>query len=89
LPIRVKLQARSVKQAVQETYQQLSALLEHEQAPLAVAQRCSGIQAPLPLFNSLLNFRHSPRENEELLSMAWEGIQELESEERSNYPLSL
>ncbi|WP_237386951.1 non-ribosomal peptide synthetase [Xenorhabdus sp. Sc-CR9] len=89
LPIRVKLQARSVKQAVQETYQQLSALLEHEQAPLAVAQRCSGIQAPLPLFNSLLNFRHSPRENEELLSMAWEGIQELESGERSNYPLSL
>ncbi|CAM3390103.1 Peptide synthetase XpsB [Xenorhabdus nematophila ATCC 19061] len=89
LPIRVKLQARSVRQAVQETYQQLSSLLEHEQAPLAVAQRCSSIQAPLPLFNSLLNFRHSPRENAELASQAWEGVQELESEERSNYPLAL
>ncbi|MBI6548643.1 non-ribosomal peptide synthetase [Xenorhabdus lircayensis] len=89
LPVRVRLQARSVKQAVQETYQQLSALLEHEQAPLAVAQRCSGIQAPLPLFNSLFNFRHSPREDEQLASLAWEGIQELEGEERSNYPLSL
>ncbi|SFU42731.1 non-ribosomal peptide synthetase [Xenorhabdus koppenhoeferi] len=89
LPIRVKLQARSVRQTVQETYQQLSSLLEHEQAPLAVAQRCSGIQAPLPLFNSLLNFRHSPRENQALASQAWEGVQELKSEERSNYPLSL
>ncbi|WFQ79904.1 amino acid adenylation domain-containing protein [Xenorhabdus sp. SF857] len=89
LPIRVKLQARTVKQAVQETYQQLTALLEHEQAPLAVAQRCSGIQAPLPLFNSLLNFRHSPREDEQVAAMAWEGIDEIEGEERSNYPLSL
>ncbi|MDX7998150.1 amino acid adenylation domain-containing protein, partial [Xenorhabdus sp. Reich] len=89
LPVRVKLQARTVKQAVQETYQQLSALLEHEQAPLAVAQRCSGIQAPLPLFNSLLNFRHSPRADEQSTSSAWEGIQELEGEEHSNYPLSL
>ncbi|PHM70060.1 non-ribosomal peptide synthetase [Xenorhabdus kozodoii] len=89
LPIRVKLQAHSVKQAVQETYQQLTTLLEHEQAPLAVAQRCSGIQAPLPLFNSLLNFRHSPREDEQVASIAWEGIHEIESEERSNYPLSL
>ncbi|BET97550.1 non-ribosomal peptide synthetase [Xenorhabdus taiwanensis] len=89
LPIRVKLQARTVKQAVQETYQQLTALLEHEQAPLAVAQRCSSIQAPLPLFNSLLNFRHSPGEDEQVASIAWEGIDELEGEERSNYPLSL
>ncbi|WP_338804903.1 amino acid adenylation domain-containing protein [Xenorhabdus griffiniae] len=89
LPIRVKLQARTVKQTVQETYQQLTALLDHEQAPLAVAQRCSGIQAPLPLFNSLLNFRHSPREDEHVAAMAWEGIDEIEGEERSNYPLSL
>ncbi|WP_143707518.1 non-ribosomal peptide synthetase, partial [Xenorhabdus ehlersii] len=72
LPIRVKLQARTVKQAVQETYQQLTALLEHEQAPLAVAQRCSGVQPPLPLFNSLLNFRHSPGEDEQVASIAWE-----------------
>ncbi|WP_340615913.1 amino acid adenylation domain-containing protein [Xenorhabdus entomophaga] len=89
LPIRIKLGTHTVQQAVQETYQQLSTLLEHEQAPLAVAQRCSGIQAPLPLFNSLLNFRHSPREDEQLASQAWEGIQELAGEEHSNYPLSL
>ncbi|AOM39415.1 non-ribosomal peptide synthetase [Xenorhabdus hominickii] len=89
LPIRIRLQARTVKQAVQETYQQLSELLDHEQAPLAVAQRCSGIQAPLPLFNSLLNFRHSPRDETQSASMAWQGIKILRGEERSNYPLSL
>nr|WP_231854406.1 condensation domain-containing protein [Xenorhabdus doucetiae] len=89
LPVRVKLQGRSVKQAVQETYQFLSELLDHEQTPLAIAQRCSGVQASLPLFNSLLNFRHSPREDEHVAATAWEGIQVLDSEERSNYPLSL
>ncbi|MBD2819268.1 amino acid adenylation domain-containing protein [Xenorhabdus sp. 42] len=91
LPVRVKLQARSVRQVIQETYQQLSSLLEHEQAPLAIVQRCSGIQAPLPLFNSLLNFRHNSRDNEDegSASQVWEGIQELDSQEHSNYPLSL
>ncbi|MBD2779983.1 amino acid adenylation domain-containing protein, partial [Xenorhabdus szentirmaii] len=89
LPVRVRLQSRTVQQAVQETHQQLSELLDHEQAPLAVAQRCSGIQAPLPLFNSLLNFRHSPRDKTESASQVWEGVQILDGEERSNYPLSL
>ncbi|WP_141554388.1 AMP-binding protein, partial [Xenorhabdus kozodoii] len=90
LPVRIRLQERTVKQAVQETHRQLSQLLDHEQASLAVAQRCSGIQAPLPLFNSLLNFRHSPpRQGSQATSLVWEGMQILSGEERSNYPLSL
>ncbi|WP_443256009.1 amino acid adenylation domain-containing protein [Xenorhabdus sp. IM139775] len=89
LPVRIQLQARTVKESVQETHQRLSELLDHEQASLAVAQRCSGIQAPLPLFNSLLNFRHSPRYASPSASLAWEGVQVLSGEERSNYPLSL
>ncbi|MEQ1975256.1 amino acid adenylation domain-containing protein [Xenorhabdus sp. SGI240] len=89
LPVRIRLQERTVKQAVRETQRQLSELLDHEQASLAVAQRCSGIQAPLPLFNSLLNFRHSPRHGSQSASLAWEGVQILSGEERSNYPLSL
>ncbi|MDX7998149.1 amino acid adenylation domain-containing protein [Xenorhabdus sp. Reich] len=89
LPIRIRLQARTVRQAVQETYQQLSELLDHEQAPLAVAQRCSGIQAPLPLFNSLLNFRHSPRDETQSTAQIWDGVEILSGEERSNYPLAL
>ncbi|PHM33529.1 non-ribosomal peptide synthetase [Xenorhabdus innexi] len=89
LPVRVVLQGRNIQQAVQETYQQLSQLLIHEQAPLAVAQRCSSIPASLPLFNSLLNFRHSSLDNEDDLSPVWKGIETLDTEELSNYPLSL
>ncbi|PHM67787.1 Amino acid adenylation [Xenorhabdus stockiae] len=89
LPVRIMLQERTVQKVVQETHLQLSKLLEHEQTPLTIAQYCSGIQAPHPLFNSLLNFRHSPRSNQLTESPVWEGIQIFNSEERSNYPLSL
>ncbi|REF28155.1 amino acid adenylation domain-containing protein [Xenorhabdus cabanillasii] len=89
LPVRIRLQADTVQQTVQATHQQLSALLAHEQTPLALAQRCSGIPAPRPLFSSLLNFRHSQREPDPTASPAWAGIQILDGEEHSNYPLSL
>ncbi|PHM65752.1 Amino acid adenylation [Xenorhabdus stockiae] len=89
LPVRIMLQERTAQQVIQETYQQLSTLLEHEQTPLAIAQRCSGIQAPQPLFSSLLNFRHSQHNDQQADSAIWQGIQTSSSEERSNYPLSL
>ncbi|OTA21090.1 Amino acid adenylation [Xenorhabdus beddingii] len=86
LPVRVRLAGNSVQATVQATYRRLTQLLEHEQASLALAQRCSGIVPPLPLFNSLLNYRHSPSDVTDTL---WEGIRLVAGKERTNYPLYL
>ncbi|WP_139271819.1 non-ribosomal peptide synthetase, partial [Pseudomonas sp. NFACC04-2] len=90
LPIGVQVGAQSVRDAVRATHARLSGLLGHEHASLALAQRCSGVIAPMPLFSALLNYRHSVAEPIALqTSSAWQGIEILESEERTNYPLTM
>ncbi|HMS86709.1 MAG TPA: condensation domain-containing protein, partial [Nitrospira sp.] len=90
LPVRISLADRSVQQVVTDTYQRLSELLVHEQASLVLAQRCSGVTAPLPLFTTLLNYRHS----QEIITSAaatsaWNGMRVLAGEERTNYPIAI
>src|SRR5207244_405847 len=66
-------------------------LLRHEHAPLALAQRCSGVMAPMPLFTALLNYRYSQgggRTSEENIPVA-EGVELQRTEERTNYPFVL
>ncbi|MCF5179440.1 non-ribosomal peptide synthetase, partial [Pseudomonas sp. PA-6-1D] len=58
LPLRVNVAAGAAV-AVKATHSRLSALLGHEHASLALAQRCSGVPTSVPLFSALLNFRHS------------------------------
>ncbi|PHM46881.1 Amino acid adenylation [Xenorhabdus miraniensis] len=87
LPVRVSLADRSVLEVVQATYHDLTTLLEHEQAPLALAQRCSGVTPPMPLFSTLLNYRHSHSGAAD--DKVWRGMRMLEAEERTNYPLTL
>jgi amino acid adenylation domain-containing protein len=90
LPVRIKLDGLKVGEAVGAVYGQLGKLLEHEQAPLALAQRCSGVAAPAPLFTSLLNYRHSGGNAQDPQALlAWQGIEAAPGEERSNYPLAL
>ncbi|WP_412462129.1 amino acid adenylation domain-containing protein [Pseudomonas sp. SC11] len=90
LPLRLDLAGLNVRDGVRATHAQLSALMTHEHASLALAQRCSGVQAPLPLFSAMLNYRHSASAAEsERQRAAWQGIETLASEERTNYPLSL
>ncbi|WP_330241205.1 amino acid adenylation domain-containing protein [Streptomyces sp. NBC_00525] len=80
LPVRVDTGAPPG--AVHDT---LTALLAHEHASAALAQRCAAVPAPAPLFTTLLNYRHSlPAQGPQ-----WHGIELLDGEERTNYPLTL
>jgi len=88
LPIRLQLSGLSVRDAVRDTFHRLSELLTHEQASLALAQRCSGVTSPLPLFTALLNYRHS-QAAVEVDVPEWEGMRLLYGEERNNYPIAL
>ncbi|RMP51455.1 hypothetical protein ALQ20_04604, partial [Pseudomonas syringae pv. atrofaciens] len=51
LPLRVELGSQGVRDGVKQTHDRLTALLGHEHASLVLAQRCSGVQAPTPLFS--------------------------------------
>ncbi|WP_428991063.1 amino acid adenylation domain-containing protein [Methylocapsa aurea] len=91
LPLRVRLGVEGVAEAVRRTHERLTELLRHEHASLALAQRCSGVAAPAPLFSALLNYRHSParQDTSDGSALAWEGLASLYSESRNNYPLTM
>ncbi|MBO1537086.1 non-ribosomal peptide synthetase, partial [Pseudomonas sp. OA65] len=84
LPVRVPLTAGAHEQVL-ATHRDLVELLAHEQASLALAQRCSGVPSALPLFTTLLNYRHQRDDSQ----LQWPGMRILDSAERTNYPLTL
>ncbi|WP_076793954.1 AMP-binding protein [Burkholderia sp. b14] len=86
LPLRVELDG-SVQACVRSTHARLAALLEHEHASLALAQRCSGVPAGTPLFSALLNYRHNAMGSDECSRLP--GVELLSAQERTNYPLIL
>ena len=59
LPIRLHVNGASVEASVRGTHALLARLMRHEHASLGLAQRCSRVEAPAPLFTSLLNYRHT------------------------------
>ncbi|MCF7223866.1 condensation domain-containing protein, partial [Marilutibacter chinensis] len=94
LPIRIGSFDVPVADAVRATWRALSDLLAHEQASLALAQRCSAVEPPLPLFTALLNYRHSygadtAEEAAAGTDSAWSGIRMVQGETRNNYPLTM
>ncbi len=88
LAVRVKLQHENAAQLVSQIQQLLQQLLPFEQTPLALAQRCSGLDSDTPLFTALLNYRHSgdPQNAARLMP---KGIEFLQARERTNYPFNL
>ena len=89
LPLRVDVGEQGVRAAVKITHERLTRLLDHEHASLALAQRCSGVAAPTPLFSAILNYRHSAATDMAAVIAVADGIQVLGAEERTNYPLTL
>jgi amino acid adenylation domain-containing protein/thioester reductase-like protein len=88
LPLRLQLPDLTAEELAELAQRELVQLLSHEQASLAVAQRCSGLVGSAPLFTTLLNYRHKvPDPDAEWASAA--GIQVLTVQERTNYPITL
>ncbi|WP_410968054.1 hypothetical protein, partial [Salmonella sp. SAL04281] len=88
LPLRLDLRDVTVRSLVERTQRELVELLTHEQASLAVAQRCSGVSGSTPLFTALLNYRHSTPN----LEAAWPdetGVQVLGAQDWTNYPITV
>jgi amino acid adenylation domain-containing protein/thioester reductase-like protein len=87
LPFRLKLHGLACKQLVERTQREIVDLLCYEQASLAVAQRCSGIAGPTPLFTALLNYRWGTVGLQSEFAAA--GVARLAVESYTNYPLAL
>jgi len=92
LPVRMRIGEEGSEAGVRRMHDQLAGLMRHEHASLAMAQRCSAVPAPSPLFSALLNYRHSEEATDdgaEENSRVWEGMRVLRAEERTNYPVVL
>jgi amino acid adenylation domain-containing protein len=92
LPVRLRVGSADVEAGVRRMQRLLADLMRHENASLALAQRCSRVVAPTPLFSALLNYRHSSAVEEprtEAARQAWAGLERVSFEERTNYPMAL
>jgi amino acid adenylation domain-containing protein len=92
LPLRLDLDGMETEAAVRQVHIRLGELLMHEHASLALAQRCSGIVAPNPLFSAILNYRYgrmTPLENGTGKVDPLADAILLEGYERNNYPLTM
>jgi amino acid adenylation domain-containing protein len=89
LPLRLRLHDLTVEGLVQHVCQELEELLNYEQVPLTLAQRCSGIVGTAPLFSALLNYRHSMA-SAQAEGVFTSGVRVLaRGEAWTNYPVAL
>ncbi|MFF0171408.1 condensation domain-containing protein, partial [Streptomyces prasinus] len=92
LPVRVRVGAEGVGQALEGVRDQLAELLVHEHAPLTLAQQASGMPGGSPLFTSIFNYRHSRRPTTKASLEAdtpSRGVRMLLSRDATNYPVAV
>ncbi|MDH6108571.1 amino acid adenylation domain-containing protein [Kitasatospora sp. MAP12-15] len=88
LPVRLPTAGVSAAAAVLTMRGRLADLLVHEHAPLALAQKASGIGGSAPLFTALLNYRHS-HEDDDAEDAGLVGVEAEHGQDRTNYPLTM
>ncbi|MEV0570758.1 amino acid adenylation domain-containing protein, partial [Dactylosporangium sp. NPDC050588] len=94
LPVRVRTGDLHVTAAVDAMRRQLAGLLEHEHAPLALAQRVSAVPGDQPLFTTLFNYRHNGSGGTRAGDAGtggdgFEGVEAVYSRESTNYPITV
>ena len=89
LPLRVRLAGISVGELIVRVQREIMELLGHEQAALALAQRCTSIEGSTPLFGTLLNYLHGRPIHSVGESEGATGINTVAFREWTNYPISV
>ncbi|MER7188205.1 condensation domain-containing protein, partial [Streptomyces hyaluromycini] len=96
LPVRVRTGELNALDAVAAMRGQLAGLLEHEHAPLALAQRASAVPADEPLFTTGFNYRHNTIGRQQSADDAdggqgggFDGVRRVLARESSTYPLTV
>jgi amino acid adenylation domain-containing protein len=85
LPLRARLHAATVAEAVRVTQHRLAGLVAHENTPLAAVRRASGLPGQGPLFTTVLNYTHAADAEDPGLA----GTEVLFGEARTNFPLTV
>ncbi|MEU0563737.1 amino acid adenylation domain-containing protein, partial [Dactylosporangium sp. NPDC006015] len=92
LPVRVSTDGLDALTAVEAMRVQLAQLLEHEHAPLVLAQQASGVPSDLPLFTTLFNYRHNnpgAAGGGQTDSGVFAGVRSVFMRDNNNYPMSV
>jgi amino acid adenylation domain-containing protein len=91
LPIWLRTAGVSAQDSAFNAHRTLAELLQHEHASLCETQRLSAVRHPLPLFTTIMNYRHNGLDAPVTVEhrAAWEGIEHLSAGERTNYPIAI
>ena len=90
LPFAMQAGSQTALGFLKDVHQELTSLIGFEHTSLPFIQQLSGIKPPDMLFNALLNYRNKDAmAHSSAAESGLPGVEELASQERSNFPLSV